>query len=268
MLRSALLILAWITALSLSAAVPVKLPRLKVGNETYTNVTVVGVNATDIFFSWSQGSKNVKLSALEPEIQKLFDYDPAAARDAERKRVENESRYENAVASKQITTAGSIPRPIITNTNENARTSSEDNMLDSISPDSPLGKKGPALEIEKWLGPAPVLKGKFVLVYFWAPWSIPSRKAIPVLNSLQKKFADNLQVVALMSDSETDDEPMETKIEFASGVDIKGKLHNTLGVTMVPLALLLDPKGSIIYQGHPAALNEKQLQNILSKPKD
>jgi hypothetical protein len=37
---------------------------------------------------------------------------------------------------------------------------------------------------------------------------------------------------------------------------------------MVPFVVLLDPKGLILYEGHPAALNEKQLQSILSKPKD
>jgi hypothetical protein len=29
--------------------------------------------------------------------------------------------------------------------------------------------------------------------------------------------------------------------------------------------VLIDPKGVLLYEGHPAALNEKQLQNILSK---
>ncbi len=268
MLRPTALFCALMTTLSVGAALPMKLPRLKVADETYTNVTVVNVNATDLFFTYSKGIKNVKLRALEPEIQKLFDYDPRTAKEAERQRTENETKYENAVASRQITPAGSIPSPIASNTNQNAKASSEDNMSDSISPSSPLGKNGPALEIEKWLSPAPVLKGKSVLVYFWAPWSVPCRKAIPVLNSIQKKFSDNLQVVALMADSETDDESMDTKIEFASAVDIKGKLHDTLGVTMVPFVLLLDPRGIILYEGHPAALNEKQLQNILSKPKD
>jgi thiol-disulfide isomerase/thioredoxin len=256
------------TALSLTAAVPMKLPRLKVGNETYTNVTIVGVNATDLFFSYPGGAKNVKLRALEPEIQKLFDYDPATATQAERQRTENESRYETAVASRVITTAGSVPSIKNTSTSETGRASSEDNMADSLSQSSPLGKPGPSLEIEKWLGPAPVLKGKFVLVYFWAPWSIPCRRAIPQLNAIQKKFSDNLQVIALMSDSETAEDPVDTKIEFATAIDIKGKLHATLGVSMVPFVLLLDPKGIIVYEGHPAALNEKQLQGILSKPRE
>jgi thiol-disulfide isomerase/thioredoxin len=256
------------TALSLNAALPVKLPRLKVGSEVYTNVTVFNVNDTDLFFSSAEGVKNVKLRLLEPEIQKLFDYDPVAATRAKRKRVENESKYETAVATKAITTAGSIPRPVDTKTNETGRLTSEDSMADSILPSSPLGKNGPGLEFEKWLSPVPVLKGKFVLLYCWAPWSIPCRKAIPQLNAFQKKFTDNLQIVALMSDSETDNEPLDTKIDFASAVDIKGKLHNTLGVSMVPFVVLLDPKGLILYEGHPAALNEKQLQSILSKPKD
>src|SRR5262252_3098731 len=133
MLRTLCLVGVLMTALSLDAAIPMKLPRLKVGNETYTNITVTGVNATDLFFSYPGGAKNVKLRALEPEIQKLFDFDPTAATQAERQRAENESRYENAVASKSITLAGSVPSAKNTSTNETGRTSSEDNMADSIS---------------------------------------------------------------------------------------------------------------------------------------
>src|SRR5215471_13292961 len=97
MLRPLCLVGVLMTTLSLNAALPMKLPRLKVGNEIYTNVTVVSINDTDLFFSYSQGVKNVKLRALEPEIQKLFDYNPATATQAERQRAENESKYETAV---------------------------------------------------------------------------------------------------------------------------------------------------------------------------
>jgi hypothetical protein len=62
-----------------------KLPVLKVGSETYSNVTVTKVTATDIYFISDQGLANAKLKNLDPALQKHFHYNPAAAVAAERK---------------------------------------------------------------------------------------------------------------------------------------------------------------------------------------
>jgi hypothetical protein len=62
-----------------------KLPVLKVGQHTYSHVTVTKVTATDVFFISDQGMANAKLKNLEPAMQKHFHYDPAAAAAAERK---------------------------------------------------------------------------------------------------------------------------------------------------------------------------------------
>ncbi|HXR46807.1 MAG TPA: hypothetical protein VN784_05145 [Candidatus Limnocylindrales bacterium] len=56
-----------------------KLPTLKVGGDTYSNVTVTKVTATNIFFISSQGLTNVELKDLDPTSQKHFHYDPANA---------------------------------------------------------------------------------------------------------------------------------------------------------------------------------------------
>src|SRR5438093_1113745 len=60
-----------------------KLATLKVGDDTYRNVTVTRVTATDIYFSHSGGIANAKLKNLEPELQKKFGFDPAKADKAE-----------------------------------------------------------------------------------------------------------------------------------------------------------------------------------------
>jgi hypothetical protein len=56
-----------------------KLPVLKVGSETYSNVTVTEVTATDIYLISDRGLANAKLKDLDPALQKHFHYDPAAA---------------------------------------------------------------------------------------------------------------------------------------------------------------------------------------------
>src|SRR6185436_20928880 len=62
-----------------AAAYPSHLDQLKVGSQTYTNVAIVSVSATDLYFSHEKGIKNVKLRLLDPETQKLFNYDPRTA---------------------------------------------------------------------------------------------------------------------------------------------------------------------------------------------
>ena len=73
-------------------------------------------------------------------------------------------------------------------------------------------------------------------------------------------------VIGLASESEAEILGMtEPKIEFASAIDDRSKLRAAMGVTSIPYALLLDPKGLVRYQGHPGALSERSLQGILAK---
>ncbi len=44
------------------------LPVLKAGNDSYTNVTVFKVTATDIYFTSDKGLANAKLKDLDPKL--------------------------------------------------------------------------------------------------------------------------------------------------------------------------------------------------------
>jgi hypothetical protein len=66
-----------LAGLTLPVMADEKLPLLKVGSQTYSNVTVTTISATDIYFVSSQGMGNAKLKDLDPALQKQFHYDPA-----------------------------------------------------------------------------------------------------------------------------------------------------------------------------------------------
>jgi hypothetical protein len=57
----------------------VTLSSLVVGENAYTNVTVLSVTATDIYFSHNRGVGNAKLSELEPALQQRFHFNPEKA---------------------------------------------------------------------------------------------------------------------------------------------------------------------------------------------
>jgi thiol-disulfide isomerase/thioredoxin len=243
---------------SLQAAQPIKFDYLKVGSQTFSNVTVVSMDATDVYFTHDKGMSNVKLKYLEPAAQKRLDYDPKAAAAAEKEHMQEDARFKNALGTKIGTPqkAAAPQRPV----------SSEDSLADPISETSALGKAAPDFSVDKWLTEKPDLKDKFVLLSFWASWSIPSKKAIPQLNALHKKFAQKLAVIAVATEPLDDIESMtDPKIDFASALDAKGKSRFAFNITTIPSVVLIDPKGVVLYQGHPAALSEKQLETILSK---
>ena len=75
--------------------------------------------------------------------------------------------------------------------------------------DSFLNKKAPEFVVEEWISQQPKLKGKFILIDFWATWCGPCRKAIPELNEFAKKFGKKLVVIGISD--ETADKVKEMK---------------------------------------------------------
>ncbi len=249
-----------LTAARLSAA-PLKFDSLRVGSKTYSNVTIIGANSTDLYFTFDHGIVNVKLRYLDPILQQRFKYDPKVAVVAERQQDAEDSLYVKTLASNIAARAQQT-----TQAAKKAAQSSEDNIADPISPQSLLGKTAPPLQVEKWLSEKPATEAKVVLVAFWAPWSIPCRRLIPELNALQRRFPEKLVVVGLTSDSQAEVEAMtDARIEFSSAIDSKARLSGAVGVNSIPYVLLLDSKNIVRYQGHPAAITPEKLQALLAK---
>ena len=99
-------------AFSLIVAVSVaraneKLPVLNVGSEVYSNVTVTKVTDTDIYFTCARGMANVKLSKLDPALQKHFSYNPTKAGEVEQKQTAANAQYHIQVINQPA------PRPPI-----------------------------------------------------------------------------------------------------------------------------------------------------------
>jgi protein disulfide-isomerase len=93
MMRLAIFIaLAWFTG-GLAVRADEQFRVLKAGSETYSNVTVTSVSATDIYFTHAGGMANVKLKNLSPDLQKHFHFDPKQAQTVELQQAENKVKY-------------------------------------------------------------------------------------------------------------------------------------------------------------------------------
>jgi thioredoxin-related protein len=90
-------------ALALSSALSVwadeQLPVLKVGTDVYSNVTVLSISATDVYFTFNHGKgmANAKLKNLSPDLQRRFHYQPATAGKIEQKRAQANAKHQRAV---------------------------------------------------------------------------------------------------------------------------------------------------------------------------
>jgi hypothetical protein len=270
-------------------AADLKLDTLVVGDKVYSNVTVLGVSATDLSFSHSQGMSRVKLKDLDEKLQQKFDFNPRLAEQIERQELFQAIQRREIAASNQVAEANQAKLDSVraSNTLSRAAASSRESLADPVSDTSLLGKSLLAMEgkkeakatadtetagmtleafqVEKWLGAPPVLEGKGVLVLFWEPWSKPCLLRIAAWNDLQRTFANELTLVAITSASDADVKATEgTGIEFASAVDSKDRLRNLIGATSVPYALLMDPDGTIRYLGHPDPLLPVQFKGQIS----
>ena len=87
-----------------------KIPVLHAGSETYSNVTVTSVSATDVYFTFAGGLANVKLKKLSPDWQQHFHFDPAKAKAAEINQAANQTRYHDQLIHQPAAPAPDMTR--------------------------------------------------------------------------------------------------------------------------------------------------------------
>ncbi len=146
-----------------------------------------------------------------------------------------------------------------------------------------VGDPAPKLETGKWVQGDPVKefqKGKAYLVEFWATWCPPCRASIPHLNEIYNKFKDKGLVVIGQNCWQGDDslvapfvKKMGDKMTYRVALDdkttdSKGAMAKTwmeaAGRDGIPSAFLVDTNGIIAWIGHPMALKEQTIEQVLA----
>lgn len=96
-------------------------------------------------------------------------------------------------------------------------------------------------------------QGKLLIVSFWASWCPPCIRELPVLDSIQKKLGDRIQVVAVnFKESSkrfnTIKKKLLPEISLLMTHDKRGVIGKKFGVTSLPHLLIIDKHGQLIYQ--------------------
>lgn len=116
------------------------------------------------------------------------------------------------------------------------------------------------------------LKGKYVLIDFWASWCAPCRKEIPELKRMYQKFKD--KGFTILSVSIDDDREKwiaavnEEKMGWPNVSDLKGSdglAANTFNIHAIPQNILVDPSGKIIAKNLNMGELNKKLESFIFK---
>ncbi len=137
------------------------------------------------------------------------------------------------------------------------------------------GKQAPKLEIEEWLSEKPELKGKTLLIDFWATWCGPCRKLIPELEQWQEKFKGELVVVGLTAEPKKTVEDFTdlrgASVKYAMARDGHNRTNKEIGINGIPHVLIISSDGIVRWQGYPLdendTLTEAKVKQIVDADK-
>ena len=120
------------------------------------------------------------------------------------------------------------------------------------------GNKGEILNASK-------LKGKLVLLDFWATYCSPCVKGLSHLESLQKEFGDEVLVIAVSHDSKERLERFLSKksYDFTFALDNE-RLNNLFPHRSIPHSILIDDLGKIIAITSPENITEEVIRQVLA----
>lgn len=118
-------------------------------------------------------------------------------------------------------------------------------------PPVPIGKKAPDITLTGLDGhkvKLSSLKGKVVMIDFWATWCPPCRKGLPITNKMHSKFASKgLKVFAVSNEDKKTvaDFVKANKYTFPTFLDLNNAAGHTYGIQAIPTLVIVDAKGNL-----------------------
>lgn len=119
-----------------------------------------------------------------------------------------------------------------------------------------LGKK---IKLEK-------LRGKYVMLVFWATWCPPCMEEIPLLKQLNVKYRSNeLEMIGISADHDYDKFKEVVKSENLNWKQVYGDINipKIYGVNFYPTIFLLDKEGTIVYSSKEDPISK--MINVLNE---
>jgi uncharacterized protein (TIGR03435 family) len=136
------------------------------------------------------------------------------------------------------------------------------------------GADAPALHATKWLqapegfdGQWSKLRGKVVVLEFWATWCAPCIEAIPHLNELSNEFKGQDVVFLAITDDEVDrlgSFLSKVPIQAIIGIDSERLNWDAFGIPSIPHTVLIGRDGGVIGSTLPGNITPTVLREALA----
>lgn len=108
------------------------------------------------------------------------------------------------------------------------------------------------------------LRGKTVIIDFWATWCGPCRQTMPKTEALYKKSLESDKVVVLTvnlreDESKISDFMNKNKYQMTVLLDKDGSVGQAYEAVSIPKLVVIDPDGKLQFEGHPNQFDENTL---------
>ena len=130
-----------------------------------------------------------------------------------------------------------------------------------------VGDAFPDLSSFKLEGKVPdALKGKVVMIDFWASWCEPCKQSFPAMEDLHHRFSDKgLVILAINVDenrSDMEDFLKKNAANFAVVRDAGHKLVAHAGIATIPSSFLIDREGKVrfVHTGYRGTETKKKYE--------
>jgi thiol-disulfide isomerase/thioredoxin len=118
------------------------------------------------------------------------------------------------------------------------------------------------------------MRGKVVLLDFWATWCAPCRLVVPKLGDLQARYgAQGLTVLGVSTEDAQDVAQFAQRmsIRYPIGVDKHAETTRSYGVASLPTLIVIDKRGvvrdvDIGYDSSRDGAFEASIRSLLSEP--
>jgi thiol-disulfide isomerase/thioredoxin len=111
------------------------------------------------------------------------------------------------------------------------------------------------------------LRGKVVLLDFWATWCGPCREVMPDIQQLYDKYHEKgLEVLAISDEERSVVEQFESRsgYTYPHFLDTTGEANSAFHVDTIPRTVLIARDGTILFNDHPLEQNGA-LQALIEK---